>query len=275
MAYTREFLISELHRFVSKNERNPKAKDMRGDFGYPNIDSYYRLFGSFNGALTEAGLEVNQYQVRPDGSEVCCKCGAKTTPDWFYINDSRVCRSCYEGAKYRSGELDSASNVGFGFIAQRVAAKALGLSIENDCNCSRGFGAAYDLYDETEHSYINVKAATLNSRNNWVFHFVNKHVPDAYILMGFSYEKTDISHVWILRPSDDIMGNRRGITITNSDAGLNRVRGYEIDAKVYNDAYHNMSLSNCTALADNSIIKVKLMQERVNYIFASYINKSK
>ena len=55
--YTKEFLISELHRFVHENGRNPIVKDMFPDNGYPSMTPYVNKFGSWNNALKDANLE--------------------------------------------------------------------------------------------------------------------------------------------------------------------------------------------------------------------------
>ena len=60
--YTKKFLISELQRFIEKNGKNPKQINMQIKFGYPSYATYRDQFGSWNDALTAAGLEVNQYQ---------------------------------------------------------------------------------------------------------------------------------------------------------------------------------------------------------------------
>lgn len=54
--YTKEFLISELHRFVRENGRNPMASDMFPDNGYPSMTPYVNKFGSWNNALKDANL---------------------------------------------------------------------------------------------------------------------------------------------------------------------------------------------------------------------------
>ena len=61
--YTDKFLISELHRFVHENRRNPKANDMKPKFGYPSSIPYINHFSSWNNALKKAKLEfqINKY----------------------------------------------------------------------------------------------------------------------------------------------------------------------------------------------------------------------
>ena len=198
--YTKKFLISELQRFIEKNGKNPKQINMQIKFGYPSYATYRDQFGSWNDALTAAGLEVNQYQVHKgnlDGTETCDNCG-KVKPEsqnWNYKNDKRLCATCLQNTdNHKNGKLDADSPTGFAFMSQRVVAETFGLELKYDCNCSIGFTAPYDLYDE-KYKYINVKTATLNKVNAWQFGLKNKYTPDTYIMLGFSADKSDILHV--------------------------------------------------------------------------------
>ena len=257
MIYTKKFLISELQRFVSENSRNPRAIDMQSKFGYPGYDSYIRLFGSWNKALIEARLEVNQVRYKLDGTETCDNCG-KNKPEnqhWNYKNEQRLCYTCYQTLNnHKNGKLDPNSEVGFAFMSQRVVAETLGLDLKYDCNCSIGFNAPYDLYDEKLGS-INVKTRVLKYNKYWNFGLSNKYIPDIYIMLGFSSDKSDILHVWITEPEDDLTFDnkkfkyKQSISITNDiNSGLKRAAPWEVDVEPYNDAYHNMSLENCKVL---------------------------
>jgi len=255
MTYTKEFLISELHRFVSENSRNPKILDMQGKFGYPSHVVYQKHFGSWNNALLDAILKVNKGFL--DGTETCDNCGCLKikNQNWHYKNEQRLCLICSQNLNnYKNGNLDPESNTGFAFISQRVVAKVLGLELKYDCNCSEGFGSEYDLYDKNGYDNINIKATMLNNANFWNFGLKNKYTPDVYIMLGFSVDKSDILHVWITEPEDDLTFDEKNfkykqtISITNSYKGLNRASPWEVDAEPYTDAYHNMSLENCRVL---------------------------
>ena len=253
MIYNKEFLISELHRFVVENGKNPKQIEMQRKFGYPSYKTYGNYFGSWNNALIKAGLELNYNNL--DGTEICDNCG-KNKPEnqgWYYINGQRLCMLCYNNSDYMNGNLDPNSKVGFGFIGQRVVAKTLGLELRHDCNCSIGFNAPYDLYDK-KLGNINVKTSVLNNKNYWYFTLLNKYTPDTYIMLGFANDKSDILHVWITEPEDDLTFDAKNfkfktnITITNSEKALKKAEYYEVDIEPYNDMYHTMSLDNCSAL---------------------------
>jgi len=56
---TKEFLISELHRFVKENNRNPTQSEMINKNGYPSIRPYITHFGSWDNSLNVAKLYHN------------------------------------------------------------------------------------------------------------------------------------------------------------------------------------------------------------------------
>jgi len=255
MVYTKEFLISELQKFELENGKSPKMKDMQISNGYPSVSAFKDNFGSWNKALLAAKLKVNQL----DGTETCDNCG-KVKPEnqgWNYKNDKRLCNICNKKllSDYMNGNLDSDSSTGFAFMSQRVVAKTLGLDLKYDCNCSIGFNAPDDLYDSNKYKYTNVKTSVLNNKNFWKFNFKNKYIPDTYIMLGFSANKSDILHVWITEPEDDLTFDeknfkyKQSIGITNDiNSGLNRAEPWEVDCESYNDVYHSMSLENCSVL---------------------------
>lgn len=247
--YSDEFMLAELRRFCDENGRSPRQKNMNGVNGFPGSRTYISRFGSFNRALELAGLTVNQYKYELFGNEVCSNCGISHESAWTYKDGVRLCKSCAR-SDYRHGELDPASAAGFGFIGQRVAAKALDIGMNHDCNCSGGFGAAYDLYDEEGYGEIDVKASTLKSYNNrWRFGLKNKHTPDYYICIGFSHDKSDVEHVWIISSSDDRIDNISSLCVHDTQLSLSRMKKYEVDARPYNYSYHSMSIDNCSVMS--------------------------
>lgn len=58
--YTREFLISELHRYFENTRNVPKHSDIGGE--YPSYCIYRNYFGSWNNALLEAGFDLHSMQ---------------------------------------------------------------------------------------------------------------------------------------------------------------------------------------------------------------------
>ena len=168
--YTKEFLISELQRFVLENGRNPIQLDMQTKYGYPPKCNYSNYFGTWNKSLLKAGLKINQCPTYNQNIiKICDNCGAiKQKSQWRYKNSQRLCLSCYKDSDCKQGNLDPNSEVGFGFIGQRVVAKTLGLDLKYDCNCSEGFGSPYDLYDKNGYDKIDVKSATMYD-DTWYF----------------------------------------------------------------------------------------------------------
>jgi len=70
--YTEEFLISELHRFVEENGKNPRLKDMKVSEGYISSWEYLNYFGTWNKALEEAGYKkkINENIFNPDNLNI-------------------------------------------------------------------------------------------------------------------------------------------------------------------------------------------------------------
>jgi len=58
--YTKEFLISELHRLTAELNHIPTSIDIRRVNGYPSCNTYTRTFGSWNNALLQANLCINK-----------------------------------------------------------------------------------------------------------------------------------------------------------------------------------------------------------------------
>ena len=183
-----------------------------------------------------------------------------------YKNSKKI--SSFESLDYEIGNLNPDSKIGFGFIGQRVVAKIFKLKLEQDCNCSINFGAPYNLYDEKKYGKINVKSTILNNKNYWQFNLKNKEIPDTYILLGFSPDKSDVLHVWIAKYSDELLFDslknktKNTISITNSERGLTRAAPWEIDAKSFNDAYRSMSLDNCSVLRSDMLNAKRKVNQR-------------
>lgn len=55
--YTRDYLLSEIYRFIEEFERQPSSNDMDRTKGYPSKSNYQKVFGSWNNATQEAGFK--------------------------------------------------------------------------------------------------------------------------------------------------------------------------------------------------------------------------
>ncbi|OZB98018.1 hypothetical protein CJP46_02305 [Paenibacillus sp. XY044] len=61
--YTKEYLLTEIDRFINEFGRQPYAKDMDDAKGYPSSYHFNKEFGSWNNAIKAAGLKekVSRY----------------------------------------------------------------------------------------------------------------------------------------------------------------------------------------------------------------------
>lgn len=255
MTYTDEFLISELHRFIHENGRNPTFRDMNPELGYPTGATYHNRFNSFNNALEAANLEINKTCEKRMGNETCYRCGniLKLKEHWFtngLLKGQVMCYKCYRNNDYINGNLDVNSSTGFGFLTQRVVAKTLGLNLENDCNCSVSFRHPYDLYDKDKYGKIDVKGRRLSTSNRWRFDLTN-NIIDTYIFVGFDTDAKNILRVWIVKPTDKLIHGKTGASIKNNiRSGLTRAKPWEVDSTSYNNTLHSLSIENCSVLTN-------------------------
>jgi len=58
--YTRDILIEELMYFYDKHGRSPKRREMGNNNGYPCLETFREVFGTWNQALEAAGLPINR-----------------------------------------------------------------------------------------------------------------------------------------------------------------------------------------------------------------------
>ena len=250
----KEFLISELHRFVKENGRNPIFDDMGKKSGFPSPRPYIEMFGTWNNTLLEAGLPFNHYQRKLDGSEVCCNCNKNPHNIWRYdMKNNRYCPACFAGAAYRFGNLDPESTTGLGYIGQVITREALSLPIKNDYNISDNFNSPFDLYDDDKYGEINVKCAKLCQSkiwNNtyWSFNIGDTVKPDYYFMLGLSENKNQVEHVWVVNSDALFIKNKCTAVIANSINGLNKRIEFEDDNELYNNIYHNINWNNDTFL---------------------------
>lgn len=85
--YSREQLLAILKDFFYKNQRVPYHAEFRSDPLYPDPSSYVAVFGSWNKALEEAGLNPNKSLlgcrcVAQDGHK-CHSLAEKIIDDWL------------------------------------------------------------------------------------------------------------------------------------------------------------------------------------------------
>ena len=253
-----EYLINEIKEFYDTNGRVPEARDMKVKYGYSSIREFRDEFGSWNNAVEAAGFKVRNKKVV--GNRVCAVCGTKETSRWCNSDKGIICRSCYRKPDYKTGRLDVNSAVGKGFVGERVVAAVLGISFECDCNLSKSFThPEFDMVQLHDEKYgkIQVKTSELvehGGSSRWYFNLGNKC--DNYIMLGFSGDMDNIIKVWIIPSDRNIVNYRMGLAIIFNPKKIREVVReivkYEVDAKLYNDVYHNMSLDGCNTLIDKN-----------------------
>lgn len=84
----KEFLISEIHRFIKENEREPIALDMAIMRGFPSQREFIKAFGSWAKAKESAGCVV----FKPERSKKrkCPFCGEEFEP---FSGRQKICQS--------------------------------------------------------------------------------------------------------------------------------------------------------------------------------------
>lgn len=134
-----------------------------------------------------------------------------------------------------------------GCIGVQICAITLGvniLDIEMD-----NFRYFVDLSMHQEYGYSEVKTATLNIREGrWYFSKIHKENFDTLLLVcmdQYGYWK-DVKRVYAI--PTNMITTTTTITIYLNPSRVVWYESFEIDAKPYNDTYHNMDIKNCPAL---------------------------
>lgn len=245
-AYTDEFLISELHRFVREKGKVPKYGEMSPRNGYPSIGAYRSHFGTHNNALEMAKLPLNQYQnCWQDGTEVCCKCGnyLKQGQSWHTKGLPKgevMCQRCYDNihTDYMNGNLDINSSPGRGRAGEILVVKTLGIGKEHDCNLIK-WGHKVDLIHK-EYKKIDVKTSLLSDKyNKWAFGFNAKKVVDTYICVGLSLTGKYVRHIWVV-PNENEIRNKPNLSIYGTFSSIYDNKHWEVDSKPYSDVWQEM-----------------------------------
>lgn len=183
----------------------------------------------------------------------CCICGSRETyimpngdPSWrrhkengIWDGKSYKCESCRHksNTKYRNNKIDKNSTFGMTIISQAVVKKVTG-SIDctrkmNNCNYS------IDLLDHKKNEKIDVKYSVIREDKEWYFRTKGKLDTDIYFCMGLSKDSKNIAKVWII-PNEDWVVDLKGISIHKESCY--RYSQYEIDSKLYNNAYQSLML---------------------------------
>lgn len=252
-SYPNDFLIKVLQDFYKEHGRSPKLQEFKTCNGFPSYDSYQRRFGNWNNALKIAGLSINQYRdLNLVGNEICSNCGGdKGIYTWYFNKDgNRICHGCYMKHDYKYGNLDKNSTMGTAFITRKIVFKKFNLDFKYDNNILN-FSIPYDIYDKNKYGKIKIISSSLRNNKDssfWSFKIKKPKLVDFYILVGYTINKKNIKHVWIISSKSQILKNSKTINITDSRRGLSRVKEFEVNANSYNKIYHSMSIDECPIL---------------------------
>ena len=254
--YTDEELISELCRFVEEEGFIPNTYILTTKRGYIPYQSYVARYGSLDNALKIAGLPLNQYHndSNLNGSEVCCCCGKRADEisgfrSWLYDNGFRYCEKHRRGPDYIKGTLDVNSATARGRIGEILIAKVLNIGKEHDCN-RISYHYKFDLIHE-KYGKIDVKTSCSYNNCYWSFVFKKKQEADTYICIGFSSNRKNVEHVWIV-PNVGKIKDLTSFNINCKNASLLNNSKWEVNVRSYNYVYNSMSLDNCKMMVDKS-----------------------
>lgn len=227
-----------------------------------------------------AKMNKKEFQRLKSKTQIICSiCGGKTFYNrlyasgerrmqelWFnWEGEGKICANCNRKRRYRKqpislirrGKLRLESTVAKGYIGEKVVAEVLNVPEEHQLNSLSlyGLNSKYDLYHD-EFGNINVKTRQYDvyTVNAWNFMLKgeNGEIPDTYILMGFSSDGKDIKRVWIIPSNEKIIENKKGIFLSDIETSkpYKKVKIFEQDARIYNEAYHSMDFG------DGSFLKI-------------------
>lgn len=149
--------------------------------------------------------------------------------------------------KWRTGRLRRDSSTGKSIIDEIVVCRVLNvkcLNIEMD-NLNYFIDTEHDTYGR-----IDIKSSCtypIFNRDNlyetFVFDPKKKQECDAFILLGYDFDRKNIIKVWII-PNEDWLKRMHTLTIRNTYIKRSKYAKYEVDPKLYNDEYHSLDFEN-------------------------------
>lgn len=244
--FDESFLIDILQVFYEEYGRSPASYELRYFNRSLSIHAFSKVFGSWNNALKEAGVPINNNYSYYDGTETCSNCGGERLgKSWQYKNDKRLCQSCYDGSKYKYGELEPKSKLGIHFVSKILVLKYF--NAETNCKRNEKFDFSNILNIEDKNYRINTSKYS-KSHNFWNFKFISNKSIDNYMFIAFSENHEDIEHVWMFPKNAERIINKKNISITKSNYSIEKIKEYELDSEKFNDIYHSLKLEKCSIL---------------------------
>lgn len=252
--YTNDELLDSLKRFFEENGRVPTSKDFLNNSKYPSFSAVVNRFGSWNGALIKAKLEISrQYYTDNELLNILRRYYTETgeipTYNEFLSNKkypSSVCFAEHFGTwnnalklagmdidmLIREGKLDNKYHKGrLGELTILDSFKtdgAIDLSGNNALSIFDGICPKGKTYD--------VKSSKLIGTGGYLFHFMNKKKQkiEYFFLCAFNEDFSKLLHVWLI---PNILVNNKGhIWINNSSRG---------EFNIYNMEMYEVT-KNCT-----------------------------
>jgi len=168
---------------------------------------------------------------------------------------SWLCKTCYQQEYYdafikpiykcRNKELSKNSTKGKGFRGEQIfviAREAKNCNIEMD-----NFNFVYDVYDK-EYGKVQVKTR-MPYYGDYHFSGIDADKYDTVVLICMDKKWKNVIRIYII-PTDCI--NSKKITIPGHPSRESKWEEFRIsDIKIYNDAYHNMSIEECPILKND------------------------
>lgn len=233
--FQKNFLIDFLIYFYNEYGRQPNKDELDILKGFPSINIYINIFGSWENALKEA------YGIQEENKIICDVCGRKINKNKIYeICSLKLCKSCYKNTEVEKSvkynkNLNIIDRFDFKRIGELIVLKHFGIE-DKILSSNKG-----NDFIHKEMGIVRIKNASENQRddcvNNWMFNIRTKNQPNTYIFLGFSADKKSIKHVWIIPYKADYP---KCFNISNSEKKLKEFKQFEVDAKPYNDIYKSM-----------------------------------
>lgn len=152
--------------------------------------------------------------------------------------------------KFRNKELSKDCSSGKAFIGEQIWCKARGV---DNCNIKMdNFAYKYDHPPDPEYGITNTKIASLSHHQGtieaWQFSPSGKY--NYVVLICMSKDWKDVDRIYIIPESEAKEGT--SITISkNPYRGIPWYEKYRVDEKPYNEAYHSLSIEDCSVLKDD------------------------
>lgn len=239
--YTERELIEKMQRWAEEHRRPPRKTDFTNNPKYPSFATYQRVFGSWNNALIESGLEVGvikgntrqvmiekMKQFEKENGRPPVAADFRNNPKYpslgAYLNEFDIWNNAKIAAGYEPNDESTRSRLGeLQTLSEFKEEGYVDLSGNNRHSICDGINPDGEHYD--------VKSASLTQNTNgalgWSFWVSIEQLEEAETLTLRAYEDRDFSkppkYVWVVPIG--FMDNRMMIFIYKDDnRGLHNVK---------------------------------------------------